>query len=442
MEEDKISAKDIPSYHWPTKEEGKAQYPKFAKDFQGTLKGLRIVVDPGGIDRYLGPPPGRRPNNADERAEWLAKSNNYQTKLDKVEMFCATALGVLEKSFPYGTTPRNIIDKASEKPVDVPLANWTYRRRFEACWEALKVEYQPSTSVDLKQLKDQLSKLTDEGPGGFENFQSEFHRLHAEIMATGVDDAVTERERNDIVRDGIKNQFIWVNVCYNLYRDNPNAPWRNTFTAVATALTSFRQKGFYPYAEAKSGPTINTNASVSANSANTFPNKQGQFNNKRSGNFTRDNSGRFQKQAKTSSSASPSTNRPDGSGTGNSSGSAMSGETPNRCTRCWQENSHSYKVCVETKCACGRPLQPGQVICINYDNHPPTMKFLRKMPKFIETSLQSMKKSKATGSSKTQHQAKARKGKQDFSRKVAVMTAQSVDEVNSAPSGGDLDQWD
>ena len=90
MEEDKISTKDIPSYHWPTKEKGKAQYPKFAKDFQGTLKDLRIVVEPGGIDRYLGPPPGRRPNNADERAEWLVKSNNYQNKLDKVEMFCAT----------------------------------------------------------------------------------------------------------------------------------------------------------------------------------------------------------------------------------------------------------------------------------------------------------------------------------------------------------------
>ena len=71
MDEDKISMKDIPSYHWPTKEKGKAQYPKFAKDFQGTFKGLRIVVEPGGIDRYLGLPPGRRPNNADERAEWL-----------------------------------------------------------------------------------------------------------------------------------------------------------------------------------------------------------------------------------------------------------------------------------------------------------------------------------------------------------------------------------
>ena len=78
MKENKISTKDIPCYNWPTKKEGKAQYPKFAKDFQGTLKGLWIVVGPGGIDRYLGVPPGRRPNNADERAEWLAKSNNQQ----------------------------------------------------------------------------------------------------------------------------------------------------------------------------------------------------------------------------------------------------------------------------------------------------------------------------------------------------------------------------
>ena len=449
MDEDKISTKDIPSYHWPTKEEGKAQYPKFAKDFQGTLKGLRIVVEPGGIDRYLGLPPGRRPNNADERAEWLARTNTYQTKLDKVEMYCATALGVLEKSFPYGTTPRNIIDKASEKPVNVQIANWTYRRRFEACWEALRNEYQPSTVVDLKQLKDQISKLTDEGQGGFEQFQSEFHRLHAEIMATGVDDAVTERELNEIVRDGIKNHFVWVNVCYNLYRDNPNAPWRDTFTAVATALTSFRQKGFDPYCEAKSGPTISTTSTVAANAANAFPNKQGQFNNKRQANFTRDNSGRFQKQARTFATPTPNSSRPEGSGSGSGnvnfnppSGSVTPDQTPNRCTRCWQPDSHSYKVCAEAKCACGQPLQPGQVICINYDNHPPTMKFIRKMPRFIETSLQSMKKNKTTTAPRTPQNTKARNGRQDSSRKVAIMSAQSTEEVRSAPSGEDLDQWD
>ena len=70
------------------------------------------------------------------------------------------------------------------------------------------------------------------------------------------------------------------------------------------------------------------------------------------------------------------------------------------------------------------------------------MKFLRKMPRFIETSLQSMKKSKAPVPTKTPYNTKARKGKQESSRKVAVMSAQSVDEVHSAPSGGDLDQWD
>ena len=152
MEEDKIATMDIPSYHWPTKEEGKAQYPQFAKVFQGTLKGLRI-------DRYLGSPPGRRPSNADERAKWLAKTNNYQNKL--VLLYCT--------------------------------------RSFREV-------------VSLRKSR------------GFDNFQSESHRLHAEILATGVDDAVTERELNDIVRDGIKNQFVLVNVCYNLYRDNTNAP--------------------------------------------------------------------------------------------------------------------------------------------------------------------------------------------------------------------------
>ena len=57
------------------------------------------------------------------------------------------------------------------------------------------VEYQPSTSVYLGQLKDQINKLDDSGRGVFETFRSEFHRLHVEIMATGVADAATERIR-------------------------------------------------------------------------------------------------------------------------------------------------------------------------------------------------------------------------------------------------------
>ena len=310
MEEDKVSMKDVKSYHWATKEEGKTQYPKFVKDFQAVLKGIRFVVEQGGIDRYLGPAPGRRPANVDDRPEWLSRFNKHQEKSDKLEMYCASALGALEQSFPYGTTPRNILDKATEKPAAVAVVDWTFRRRFEAGWQALKDEFQPSTSVDLKQIRDQISKLDDQGPGGFEAFQSEFHRLHAEILATGVRDAITDRELNEIVRDGMKNPFIWANVCYPIYKDRDNqAPWRDTFTAVANALTSFRQKGFDPYAEAKTGPINGTNV-VSANSANTFTPNQGQFNKKRSNNYPRDDSGRFQKQGRGPSTPSPGAGAP------------------------------------------------------------------------------------------------------------------------------------
>ena len=440
----KISMKDITVYHWKTPEEGKAQYPKFVKDFQSTLKAMRIVVEPGGIERFLGDAPGPRPRDAADRAEWIHKCDQYQKKKDKIEDYCTTALGVLEKSFDYGTTPWNIVDKAASKPANVIDRDWTYRRRIEACWQALKNEYQPSTSVDLRQLKDQINKLDDSGPGGFETFQSEFHRLHAEIMATGVADAVTERELNGIVRDGIKNPFIWINVAYNLYKDNDNAPWRATFAAVSTALTSFRQKGFDPYAEAKSGPTPNVNT-ITANVANTAPAKTSHPNKKRSGNFHRDGSGKFSKQAKTTPTFTP--NHADTSSNVNTNFNPPStpstpGESPNRCTRCWQPNSHSYKICSEVKCSCGHTLNPGQVICLNYDNHPPTMRFLRKMPRFMETALQALKKTRMPTTRKMPTPDPSRRNRNDSSRKVSVMTAQSSEEIHSAPSGESLDQWD
>ena len=127
-EENKISLKDIPSYHSPTKEEGKEQYAKFSKDFSGKLKNLRFLLEPGGIERFLGREPGRRPAAAGpDRQEWLTRSMAYETKQDKLEMHAATALGALERSFPYGTTPRNISDKAAQAPDDVPPAEWTYQ---------------------------------------------------------------------------------------------------------------------------------------------------------------------------------------------------------------------------------------------------------------------------------------------------------------------------
>ena len=73
-----------------------------------------------------------------------------------------------------------------ENPPDgFPVDQWTNQLKFQAAWEALRLEYQPSTVVDLSQLKDQIRALNDQGPGGFDNFKSEFLRLHTEILATG-----------------------------------------------------------------------------------------------------------------------------------------------------------------------------------------------------------------------------------------------------------------
>ena len=129
----------------------------------------------------------------------------YQTRLQKIDEHFATALGALESSFVFASSPRHIIDKAIENvPPGLPIEEWTYQRKFEASWEALRAEYQPSTAVDLSQLRDQIFALNDEGPGGFDQFRADFHRLHTEILATRVPDAIQPRELNGIVRDGTR----------------------------------------------------------------------------------------------------------------------------------------------------------------------------------------------------------------------------------------------
>ena len=54
-----------------------------------------------------------------------------------------------------------------------------------------------------------------------------------------------------------------------------------------------------------------------------------------------------------------------------------------KCSRCWNSGEHSYRECSETKCACGKPLTQGQVVCFNYDAHPPTAKFKNGLPQSV-----------------------------------------------------------
>ena len=141
-EENKISLKDIPSYHSPTKEEGKEQYAKFSKDFSGKLKNLRFLLEPGGIERFLGREPGRRPAAAGpDRQEWVTRSMAYENKQDKLEMHAATALSPMELR-PAISSTRQLKPPDDVPPQSTPLSRMLgsatnristiYFRRFEA----------------------------------------------------------------------------------------------------------------------------------------------------------------------------------------------------------------------------------------------------------------------------------------------------------------------
>ena len=241
QDNERTSLKDLPIYVWHNKQEGKEEYAKFAKQFKIALKHLRYLLEPGAVQRRLGPDPGPMPQQAALRREWREDKKAFDAKVAKVEDHFAAALSALESSFAFATSPRHIIDVAIDNPPDgLPFEQWTYQLKFEAAWEALRLEYQPSTVTDLSLLKEQIMGLNDQTPDGFDQFKSEFHRLHTEILATNVPDAITPRELNGIVREGIKNPTVWAFACHDTYRNNPNAPWEQTFEDISALLTSFR----------------------------------------------------------------------------------------------------------------------------------------------------------------------------------------------------------
>ena len=158
-----LAIKDLVVYHWRTKEEGKEEYARFTKTFKLSLKQMRYIMEPGGVERKLGPHPGPAPAQAAARREWREDKARYESKLGKIDDHFTAALSALESSFAPGSTPTHIIEKAIENPPEGMDENdWTYQRKFEAAWEALKTEYQPSTVVDLSLLKDQIRALSDQ----------------------------------------------------------------------------------------------------------------------------------------------------------------------------------------------------------------------------------------------------------------------------------------
>ena len=185
-------------------------------------------------------------------------------------------------------------------------------------------------------------------PGGFDHFKSEFHRLHTEILATQVPDAITPRELNGIVREKIRNPTVWQ----------------------------------LAYGEAHNGP-LNGHIPIAANNATATGKEFKGMGAKRSLSTPRDPGGKFQKTQRTSNTETFSKS---------TSSTTYSTPTPDKrksrretkCTRCWQSNTnHNYRNCTANKCICGQTLTADQLICFNYDNHSANAKFTESVPKTL-----------------------------------------------------------
>ena len=395
-DQERTSFKDLPVYVWHNKQEGKDEYAKFAKQFKIAIKNLRYLLEPGAVERKLGQDPGPMPVQMNLRSIWREDKRAYDSRLAKIEDNFATALSALESSFAFATSPRHIIDKAiDEPPAGVPDDQWTYRLKFNAAWEALRQEYQPSTAVDVSQLKQQIMALNDQIPGGFDQFKSEFHRLHTEILATQVANAITPNELNSIVRQGIKNPTVWGFVGYRIYDANPDLPWQEAFDAISSFLTSFRQKGMDPYGEANAAPMVG-HLPVAANAVSAMAVDMRAPPQKRKSGSPRDSGGRFQKSQKTSTTESYSEGKYKWTNTQTTSKQDSNGtRTDRKCTRCWQSTTHGYRDCQETKCVCGATLAPGQAICYNYDTHSSNAKFTEdRLPKALSRELEAYRRGK------------------------------------------------
>ena len=446
---DQVTARATRVYNWNNKQDGKDEYTEFASEWEIGVKQYRYLLDPAAVERTRGENPGPAPVGANARREWREDKNQYDRRVRKIEEHFMAALSLLASSFAKSTSPRHIINKAIERPADVPAEEWTFERKFRAAWEALRLEYQPSTAVDLSQLREQIFALNDQMPGGFDAFKSEFHRLHTEIMATQIPDAITARELNGIVREGIKNPIVWGFIGHDIYKATGEAPWQTTFEAVSQFLTSFRKKGVDPYDSAQGGLIIG-NIPVTANNVLALSAERSAPGQKRPSPPTRDSVERFRKAPKTFTSDFSSQGKFKTSHHQQSTSKHDSStlRADRRCTRCWQITSHSYRDCTETKCLCGSNLSQGQSICFNYDNHPANAKFSEdRMPKALEKILDAYRRGKGTAVMNTNPNAtstpkpKGSHNKRKGNRNIKAMAASVAEElIRRGITGDNLDR--
>jgi hypothetical protein len=109
----------------------------------------------------------------------------------------------------YPSKARNDIDIAiCQRPAEIPQAEWTPDKQFQAAMTKLRASYAPRNETDTTTLRRQLQELSDEIDGGFHEYANQLVQIYTELIKSEVPNIVGETELQEWVKAGIKNDQV------------------------------------------------------------------------------------------------------------------------------------------------------------------------------------------------------------------------------------------
>lgn len=316
-------ADKIPTFEWNSEESGKKDFHVFEAALQSHLatRQCRFVLDNNAIAINTPINPGPEPPGVVDAREWRKLYQIFWVEQKKFYASFDTAIGILQSMLIYPSKARNDIDIAiCQRPAEIPQAEWTPDKQFQAAMTKLRTSYAPRNETDTTTLRRQLQELSDEIDGGFHEYANQFVRIYTELIKSEVPNIVSKTELREWVKAGIKNDQVINHLAATICRPDVEAQptFEQIFAHVRGYLT-FLGPDKDPYRVIK-GPS----GTISANKVNIVTPEK-------------DEGGRNKKVI--------------------------------RCTRCWYKG-HRWNVCKSTRCSvCKTSLTNDAKFCPNWENH-------------------------------------------------------------------------
>jgi hypothetical protein len=219
--------------------------------------------------------------------------------------------------------PRRDLELAiATRPDDIEEDKWNFMTQFQNMIKKLKEKYSRTTVSDISEVRIKISKLTDQGTGGFYEYRSKFTELANELSASGVAGAASPAELREWAKSGIKNKKVFDAVIAPMFLNTPECTAEQLFDKISKYLTLCVQADNDPYKQVTA-----PEGKVSVNAVTQ--------------------------------------------GTGKQSHSSQYNSSTKLCTRCWR-SGHRFPDCRTSKCGapgCFTEIPADKSSCPNWRQH-------------------------------------------------------------------------